>query len=125
MITILRNAEVYAPERLGVRDVLLVGGKIAAVREHVSLNAGGAVEVREIEAGGKALVPGFIDSHVHLLGGGGEGGFSTRTPEASLTDLTKAGVTTVVGCLGTDGVARDPVSLLAKARGLDEEGITA
>ena len=124
MITVLRNADVYAPERLGVRDVLLVGGKIASVGEHVSMNLGGAVEIREIEAEGKALVPGFIDSHVHLLGGGGEGGFSTRTPEASLTDLTKAGVTTVVGCLGTDGVARDPVSLLAKARGLDEEGIT-
>ena len=71
------------------------------------------------------MVPGFIDSHVHILGGGGEGGFSTRTPEASLTGLTTAGVTTVVGCLGTDGVARDMISLLAKARGLDEEGITA
>ncbi|HAQ41433.1 MAG TPA: beta-aspartyl-peptidase, partial [Clostridiales bacterium] len=41
-----------------------------------------------------------------------------------LTGLTAAGVTTVVGCLGTDGVARDMVSLLAKAKGLDEEGIT-
>jgi beta-aspartyl-dipeptidase (metallo-type) len=33
-------------------------------------------------------------------------------------------VTTVVGCLGTDGVTRTPAGLLAKARGLDEEGLS-
>ena len=78
----------------------------------------------KIDAFGSYVSPGFIDSHSHIQGGGGEGGFTTRTPEAVLTDFTTAGVTTVVGCLGTDGVARDIVSLLAKARGLDEEGIT-
>lgn len=124
MITIIKNADVYKPEHIGIKDVLIVDGKIAAVNEHISIDTNGAVEVVEIDAKGKSLVPGFIDSHVHILGGGGEGGFSTRTPEASLTGLTTAGVTTVVGCLGTDGIARDMISLLAKARGLDEEGIT-
>lgn len=123
MITIIRNAEIYKPEYAGVKDVLLIGNKIAAIDEHISVNIKG-IEVTEIDATGKKLVPGFIDSHVHILGGGGEGGFSSRTPEATLTGLTTAGVTTVVGCLGTDGVARDVVSLLAKARGLDDEGIT-
>ncbi|MCE5202567.1 MAG: beta-aspartyl-peptidase [Synergistaceae bacterium] len=124
MITIIRNAEVYVPEHVGVKDVLLLGNKIAAVDDHISFDMKGPVDVIEIDAAGKSLVPGFIDSHVHIQGGGGEGGFSTRTPEATLTDITTAGVTTVVGCLGTDGTARDMVSLLAKARGLDEEGIT-
>lgn len=123
MITIIRNAEVYKPEYIGIKDVLLIGNKIALIDDNISFNLCN-MEVTEIDATGKKLVPGFIDSHVHILGGGGEGGFSTRTPEATLTSLTKAGVTTVVGCLGTDGVARDVVSLLAKARGLDEEGIT-
>jgi len=123
MITIIRNAEIYKPEYAGVKDVLLIGNKIAAIDEHISVNIKG-IEVTEIDATGKKLVPGFIDSHVHILGGGGEGGFSSRTPEATLTGLTTSGVTTVVGCLGTDGVARDVVSLLAKARGLDDEGIT-
>jgi beta-aspartyl-dipeptidase (metallo-type) len=41
-----------------------------------------------------------------------------------LTDITKAGVTTVVGCLGTDGCTRTMSNLLAKAKGLEEEGIT-
>ena len=124
MLTIIRNAEVYTPEYAGKKDVLLLGNKIAAVEDHISVEIKGPVEVTEIDAEGKLLVPGFIDSHSHIQGGGGEGGFTTRTPEAVLTDFTTAGVTTVVGCLGTDGVARDIISLLAKARGLDEEGIT-
>jgi beta-aspartyl-dipeptidase (metallo-type) len=70
------------------------------------------------------IVPGFIDQHVHLIGGGGEAGFSTRTPEVTLSNITRWGITTVVGCLGTDGITRHMTSLLAKARGLEAEGIT-
>ncbi len=78
----------------------------------------------EIEASGKTLLPGFIDSHVHMIGGGGEGGFATRTPEITLSKITTSGVTTLVGCLGTDGTTRHVESLLAKARGLECEGLT-
>jgi beta-aspartyl-dipeptidase (metallo-type) len=70
-------------------------------------------------------VPGFIDAHVHITGGGGEGGYQTRTPELVLSDAVRGGITTIVGCLGTDGVTRSPAALLAKARGLDEEGLSA
>lgn len=125
MITIIRNVDVYKPEHLGIKDVLLIGNKIAAIEDNISIDLNGFVDVIEVDGKGKIVVPGFIDSHVHILGGGGEGGFSTRTPEATLTSLTVAGVTTVVGCLGTDGISRDMVSLLAKSRGLEEEGITS
>lgn len=124
MIKIIKNIKVYAPEYMGVQDVLLVNDKIAAIGNDIRAEFNVPVEVVEIDGSGKILVPGFIDSHVHLLGGGGEGGFATRTPEATLTGFTTAGVTTVVGCLGTDGVARDMSALLAKARGLEEEGVT-
>ena len=67
----------------------------------------------------------MIDAHVHILGGGGEGGYRTRTPEIMLSDIICGGVTTVVGCLGTDGTTRTMTNLIAKARGLEEEGITA
>ena len=83
-----------------------------------------AYDVEVIDGTGKLLMPGLIDAHVHILGGGGEGGAKTRTPEIMLTDITKAGVTTVVGCLGTDGCTRTMTNLLAKAKGLEEEGIT-
>lgn len=125
MITIIRGADVYNPEHLGINDVLIIGSKIAQISKDISVDLGGDVDVIEIDGTGKILTPGFIDSHVHILGGGGEGGFTTRTPEIKLTDLTTAGVTTVVGCLGTDGLTRDMISLLAKARALEEEGITS
>ena len=124
MVTIIRNAKVYKPEYAGVKDILVLGDRIAALGENLKADFGGCVEVREIDAEGMAAVPGFIDSHEHILGGGGEGGFHTRTPEASLGDLVRNGITTVVGCIGTDGVGRDMTALLAKAHALENEGIT-
>jgi beta-aspartyl-dipeptidase (metallo-type) len=125
MITVIRNANVYQPEYAGKKDILLIDGKIGAVSENISLeikNADGILN--ELDASGMTAVPGFIDSHTHMTGGGGEGGYRTRTPEAVLTDFTMAAITTAVGCLGTDGVTRNMISLLAKARGLEEEGLS-
>ncbi len=122
MLKLIKGAEVYGPECLGKKDVLITAEKIGCVQD--SIDIGKAVEIETIDAEGKFLVPGFIDSHVHILGGGGEGSYKTRTPEIMLTDITRAGVTTVIGCLGTDGVTRTMSNLIAKARGLQEEGIT-
>ena len=123
MFTILNNGEVFSPLPLGVKDVLIAGGKIAAVSKPGLLSIKG-VDVEKIDASGKYIFPGFIDSHVHILGGGGEGGPSSRAPEITLKDIITSGVTTVIGCLGTDAIPRHMSSLLAKARGLEEEGIT-
>ncbi|WP_142959893.1 beta-aspartyl-peptidase [Enterococcus durans] len=120
---LIRQIEVYAPDYLGKLDVLLAGNKIIALEENIT---GGysELEVEEISGEGKLLTPGFIDCHFHILGGGGEGGFQNRTPEVTLSQLTSAGVTTVVGCLGTDGEGRDMTALISKAKGLEAEGIT-
>ena len=119
---LIKNVKIYAPEYLGISDVLIGGGKILKIAKDLpTINE---YDVEVIDGTGKLLFPGLIDGHVHILGGGGEGGAKTRTPEIMLTDIIKAGVTTVVGVLGTDGCTRTMSNLLAKAKGLEEEGIT-
>jgi beta-aspartyl-dipeptidase (metallo-type) len=122
MLKLIQGAEVYAPEPLDKKDVLVTGDKIGIIQDHIGI--GKHIDIELIDAKGKLLVPGFIDSHVHIIGGGGEGGFKTRTPEIMLSDITTGGVTTVVGCLGTDETTRTLTNLLAKANGLEEEGIS-
>lgn len=120
---IIKNVNVYAPEKLGKKDLLIAGGKICQISDNLDIPENWEVEV--IDGEGLIATPGFIDSHVHILGGGGEGGFANRTPEATLSGLTRWGITTVVGCLGTDGYGRDLTALIAKIKGLREQGITA
>lgn len=123
MIKIIKNGEVYAPNYLGKKDILIAGDRIGFIKENITVPRK-FVDIDIIDASGNYIVPGFIDSHVHITGGGGEGSFRTRTPEIQLTDITKGGVTTVIGVLGTDGTTRSMGNLIAKARGLEEEGIT-
>jgi beta-aspartyl-dipeptidase (metallo-type) len=123
VITLIRNGTVLAPQPLGPKDVLLLGSKIGAVSAPGAVRMEG-LPVKIVEAEGLLVLPGFIDGHVHILGGGGEGGPATRAPEIDIEDIIQSGVTTVIGCLGTDGVTRHPSSLLAKAKALESEGIT-
>lgn len=122
MLKLIRGASLYAPEYLGLQDVLIADSRILKI--DTDIPAIDAYDVEVLDGTGKLLFPGFIDGHVHILGGGGEGSYHTRTPEIMLTDITLGGVTTVVGCLGTDGTTRNMASLLAKARGLEEEGVS-
>lgn len=124
MIKLLKNCKVYAPEFLGVKDILIVGDKICRVAENIT-GYEQAEDVEIIDLQGKAVVPGYIDLHVHITGGGGEQGPASRVPESYLTAFTLNGITTVVGLLGTDGITRSLENLVAKARALTEEGITA
>ncbi|AJD92732.1 peptidase [Jeotgalibacillus malaysiensis] len=123
MLTLVKQADVYNPEHLGLKDILIADKRIAAIEDHIDLPPQ-TPGLSVIEANGKIAVPGFIDSHVHIMGGGGEGSYKTRTPELKLTDATLGGVTTLVGVIGTDGTTRTMPSLIAKARALEEEGIT-
>jgi beta-aspartyl-dipeptidase (metallo-type) len=123
MLTLLRNGRVFDPLDRGRVDVLLCGGKVVAVRDSIPEPAGLDVDIAD--ASEHILTPGFVDLHVHVTGGGGEGGPATRVPEIQLSAVTTAGVTTVVGLLGTDDVTRHPETLLAKILGLRAEGLSA
>lgn len=124
MITVIKNIEVYSPKYLGVKDVVIVDERIEGIYDNVRIPLD-FISINKVNGEGKLLFPGFIDSHVHLIGGGGEGSFITRTRETTFEELIQSGITTVVGCLGTDNVCRDMRSLLAKVNLLKEKGLNA
>ncbi len=122
--TLVRNTLVFAPDALGLCQVLIGGGKILWIGAH-DAPAPMLPGLDVVDAGGRRLIPGLIDGHAHVTGGGGEGGFATRVPPVPLSRFTRAGVTTVVGTLGTDDLARSPGELLAAVYALREQGLSA
>ena len=119
---LIKNAQVFSPQPLGLKDVLIAGSQIVAIEENLSSFQREYVEV--IDAKGQLLVPGFVDSLVHITGGGGEGGYTTRTPEMNINDAFLGGVTTLIGVLGTDAETRSLENLLAKSYGLEQQGLS-
>ncbi len=124
LIKLIKNAEVYAPAPLGKKDILVIADKVARIADKIE-GYDGLQDVEKFDFRGKKLLPGYIDMHMHITGGGGEQGPASRVPEAMLSQITSCGITTVLGLLGTDGVTRSVENLVAKARALTEEGITA
>lgn len=121
-MTVIQQVDCYTPEPVGVKDILIAGAEIIAIEDEITVGLEG---VSYVDGTGKIAIPGLIDNHVHIMGGGGENGFASRTPELMLSEVIRAGVTTVVGVIGTDGTTRVMPSLIAKAKGLEEEGISA
>ncbi|KAL0018949.1 hypothetical protein WJX77_003320 [Trebouxia sp. C0004] len=125
-LTLLKNAaDVYCPVKSGYRHVLLAGTCIVGLltdekaAEFVTLTS--CLHVQDVK--GCVIVPGIIDMHVHMTGGGGEAGPASRCPEARLSDFLDAGITTAVGVY-TDTTTRSQEHLVAKCRGLTARGMT-
>ena len=124
---LLLNADVFAPEHLGRRHVLVGGGQVLYISElgDEEKPVVKGPEIEEIDLEGKRLIPGLVDAHVHVTGGGGEAGAHTRAPAPMLSRYTSAGVTTVVGLLGTDDLTRSTSGLLTQVKALRNEGLSA
>ncbi len=123
-LTIIRNANVYGPEPLGLKNLLIGGGKILAISSD-KLELPKSLISSDVDLEGQTLTPGFVDAHAHITGGGGEAGFATQVPPVPLSQFTGFGVTTVVGLLGTDDTTRSTANLLSRVYGLREEGMSA
>jgi beta-aspartyl-dipeptidase (metallo-type) len=122
LITVIKNADIYSPSHLGLKHVVVAHNKIVSIGDTMPSIS---IDHETIDANGCVLIPGFIDGHTHLTGGGGEAGFSTRVPPVPLSKFTSAGVTTAVGLLGTDDITRSTESLVAQVYALREEGFSA
>lgn len=119
---LVKNVKLFDPQPMGKVDVLVTNDRVAAVGNDLHPQIPG---LTVIDGTGKTAVPGFIDQHVHVTGGGGEGGFNSRTPELMLSTVIKAGVTTLVGLLGTDSYTKSVENVLAKTKEFNADGITA
>lgn len=122
MFKLLKGGQCYAPEKLGQKDILIAYGKIGKIEDTIPME--GLWDVEVFDCSNQIICPGFIDQHVHILGGGGEEGPGSRIPEIMLGEIISAGVTTVVGLLGADGITRTVAGLLSKARALELEGVS-
>ena len=124
MFTLVRRGEIWAPEAVGRKEILICGEKILALGEGLGPKAETLGHVEVLDASGKVVVPGFIDQHIHFLGGGDFEGPLGRVPELHLSMITRGGVTTAVGCMGIDMHFKNLHGLLVKAHELERSGLT-
>ncbi|MDO4753685.1 MAG: beta-aspartyl-peptidase [Bacillota bacterium] len=127
---LLKNAKLYGKTAV---DILIAGNQVEAIGnlhtetfradDSADSTRPDFLEVRELD--GATVIPALIDQHVHVTGGGGEGGMTTRCPELQVSDIIEAGVGTLVGLLGTDALTRSVENLLAKTIALKEYGFYA
>jgi beta-aspartyl-dipeptidase (metallo-type) len=122
MLQLIKNTELYTPEYEGNKDILIANDRIVKIEDEINIIG---VDIQMIDGTNTKCIPGIIDRHVHITGGGGEGGFSSSTPEVQISKIVQQGITTVVGLLGTNDLARNTKNLLAKAKSLKEEGLNA
>ncbi|MBA7548351.1 Isoaspartyl dipeptidase [subsurface metagenome] len=123
---LMKRGEIYSPEYDGNKDILIANNKIFLIERNITESAANSLNknIKIIDASKCIIIPGFIDQHVHINGAGGEGGPQYRTPPIQLSELVTAGITSVIGLLGTDGFARSLKALLMKAKGLENEGVS-
>lgn len=120
--TLIKNIHLYTPDDMGMSDILVCGEKIAAIGRDLAPTG---ITVNVIDGGGMMAMPGLIDQHVHIIGGGGQTGYFSLAPEVPLSKLIECGTTTVVGLLGTDGFVKTLPQLYAKTKALCQDGISA
>ena len=123
MMTLFQKVNLYSPHFEGQKDVLVAGKSIIAVADHIEVPKG--LEVNVLDCSGKTMIPGLVDAHVHITGAGAEAGPASRMPELEVSMMIDGGVTTVVGCLGTDGITRSVDSVLMKVKSLRAKGMSA
>ena len=122
MLTLIKNIHLHTPEDKGLQQLLISGEKIIAIGEELHISG---MKLNVVDAQGLHAMPGLIDQHVHIIGGGGQTGYFSLAPEVPLSRLIATGTTTVVGLLGTDGFVKTLPQLYAKTKALCQDGISA
>lgn len=115
MKEIFKGARVIDPSQQidDIRDVLVVDGKIADIKEQIELS-----EVKTIDLSGKILTPGLIDMHVHFR----EPGYEYKEDIESGSKSAVAGGFTTVACMPN---TEPPIDNAALVEYVKTQGIRA
>ena len=81
---LLKNVRPY-DKSADVQDILICGRDIIEIAPNIDVPE--RLIEQTIDGGGLVAAPGYIDQHVHITGGGGEGGFSNQVPPLKLSSL--------------------------------------
>jgi len=78
---IIVNARIYTVDRAfsTAQAVAIAGGKFTAVGTNDDIRRLATGSTRVLDAGGKTIIPGLADDHLHGAGGGGDGVDLSRT----------------------------------------------
>lgn len=122
MIQCIKNVKVFRDGCWKTSDILFSGKHIEQIADQIDCCYDRLINV---DGEGMTAIPGYIDQHVHITGGGGEDGFLSQVPPLRCSEPILSGVTTLVGLLGTDGTTRSIENLVAKTLAFREFGLTA
>jgi beta-aspartyl-dipeptidase (metallo-type) len=125
VIKLIKGGRIFNPDEIGIQDILIINNKILKIDQEISPSGYFDLEIEYYDAKDKIVCPGLVDSHIHLIGGGGASGFISRVKEIPIEDIVCYGVTTVVGCLGLDHISKSVKTLLIKANALESAGISS
>ena len=70
MIQLIKNVHVFRQGAWRLSEILIAGNKIEQIADQISMEYDG---LTVIDGRGMRAIPGYIDQHVHVTGGGGEG----------------------------------------------------
>lgn len=123
-ITIIRSTRIPTISDSLQKDIIIIGDKIFDITKPNDFFYSN-LSIREIDGSKLIALPGLVDPHVHILGGGGASGYESFVEGCSAKDLWENGITSVVGCLGFDSTSKSLISLVRKTKSLSSEGIGA
>jgi predicted amidohydrolase YtcJ len=80
---IVTNARILTmdPGRPTATAIAVAGGRVVAIGDDSEIQALAGVDTRKVDGAGRSLLPGFIEAHMHVFGGG-----------ATLNDLSLNGI---------------------------------
>lgn len=126
MLVLFKDGEIFSEGRFHEADLLVCCGKIEKIGriDFSSLKSTG-LDIDVIDCKSHFIIPGLIDSQIHLAGGSGESGFLSQPPRILIEECIVGGITTTIGTIGTDTTTKTMSNLIASVKAFKEAGLSS